>query len=128
MKIFLILVVVLVIGGVGWLQYRSSVETDVVSMKSQSDTSAVVSETQQSIGQTFTMAQVAEHKDQSNCYTVIRGMVYDVTAFIEKHPGGDTNILKTCGIDATTLFEGKHGGQEKPEATLAGFVVGTLVE
>ena len=75
---------------------------------------------------TYTLAQVGTHKDATSCWTAINGLVYDVTAFIDKHPGGDKNILKTCGIDATTLFTNQHGGQEGPEMTLATFQIGIL--
>ena len=74
----------------------------------------------------YTMADVQAHDTESSCRTVIRGQVYDVTAFIDKHPGGDRNILRTCGIDATDAFERKHGGQENPENALKGFEIGVL--
>lgn len=75
----------------------------------------------------YTLAEVATHNTPENCWTSIRENVYDVTAWITKHPGGEKAILKTCGIDATTLFEGKHGGSEGPEAALATFKIGTLL-
>ena len=77
---------------------------------------------------TYTLADVQAHAAESSCRTVIRGVVYDLSAWIDKHPGGDRNILKLCGIDGTTLFEGKHDGQPKPENTLAGFEIGILIQ
>ena len=77
---------------------------------------------------TYTMAEVATHNSAASCYTVIRGMVYDLTAWIAKHPGGENNILKLCGIDGTTSFERKHGGKDNPENTLAGFEIGVLAQ
>ncbi len=77
---------------------------------------------------TYTAADVAMHASESSCYTIIRGNVYDVSAFVDKHPGGDKNILKTCGIDATSLFEKQHGGQPDPEEALKGFQIGTLTQ
>lgn len=76
--------------------------------------------------QVYAMSDVEAHGSEASCRTVIRGNVYDVTAWINQHPGGDRNILKTCGIDATAAFERKHGGQEKPENILAGFEIGTV--
>lgn len=75
---------------------------------------------------TYTMAEVQASNTPEKCWTTIRGNVYDVTAWIDKHPGGDKNILKLCGIDGTQAFEKKHGGQEKPENTLTGFKIGTV--
>lgn len=77
---------------------------------------------------TFTMDEVSVHSTEASCYTVIRGTVYDLTAWISKHPGGDKNILKLCGIDGTTAFVGQHGGSEKQENVLAGFEIGTLIQ
>lgn len=120
----ILLVIAVIAGGVWWFRQHSLIKTDPTSTQSVS----TGLETKSLLEKTFTMDQVAEHKDRSSCYTVIRGMVYDVSAFIDKHPGGDMNILRSCGVDATAAFEAKHGGQEKPEATLAGFVIGTLAK
>lgn len=61
-------------------------------------------ETETETAQTFTAAQVAEHDSREDCWTTIRGSVYDLTSFVARHPGGD-EILRACGTDATTLFE-----------------------
>jgi cytochrome b involved in lipid metabolism len=75
---------------------------------------------------TYTMAEVQAANKPEKCWTAIRGNVYDLTKWIDKHPGGDKNILKLCGLDGTQAFEKKHGGQEKQEITLAGFEIGKL--
>lgn len=77
---------------------------------------------------TITLADVANHKTESDCRTAINGKVYDVTAFFGKHPGGDRNILRTCGIDATQAFERQHGDSKKANDVLAGFEIGTLTQ
>lgn len=33
------------------------------------------------------------------------GMVYNVTAYFEFHPGGEDELIKGAGIDATDLFD-----------------------
>jgi cytochrome b involved in lipid metabolism len=77
---------------------------------------------------TYTLAQVATHKDATSCYAVVRGSVYDLTTWIQKHPGGPQRILSMCGKDATSAFEGQHGGQPRPENELDGFKIGTLAK
>ena len=72
----------------------------------------------------YTLAQVQAHADASSCWTIIGDNVYDLTPWINQHPGGAENILKLCGKDGTAAFTGKHGGQEKQENTLAGFKIG----
>lgn len=76
----------------------------------------------------YTMDQITAANTQANCLTVINGKVYDLTAWINQHPWGDRNILRICGIDGTSAFQGKHGGQQSPEATLEWFQVGLLAQ
>lgn len=51
----------------------------------------------------FTLDEVARHNSINDCWTVISNDVYDLTQYINRHPGGD-EILRACGQDATTLF------------------------
>lgn len=76
----------------------------------------------------FTRASVATHASAASCWTIVNGSVYDVTAWIGKHPGGAAAILSMCGKDATASFEGQHGGQRRPEEELASFNIGTLTQ
>lgn len=76
----------------------------------------------------YTMADVALHASKSSCWTAINGSVYDITSYIPRHPGGERNVLKICGKDGTSLFEGQHGGDSKPEAKLASFRIAALVQ
>jgi cytochrome b involved in lipid metabolism len=75
---------------------------------------------------TYAMEEVAKHNSKESCWTVIRGEVYDLTNWIDKHPGGADKILKICGKDGTDLFIKQHGGKEKPEKVLESFKIGTL--
>lgn len=77
---------------------------------------------------TYTMAQVKAHASASSCYTTINGLVYDLTSFISKHPGGSSRIMRLCGIEGTAEFQAQHGGQGKPERELASLKIGTLVQ
>ncbi|TSC60324.1 MAG: delta 5 fatty acid desaturase [Parcubacteria group bacterium LiPW_15] len=77
---------------------------------------------------TFTLVDVAAHATVTGCYSVIGGNVYDLTSWISKHPGGDRAILGICGKDGTSAFTKQHGGQEKPEAALKYFLIGTLAK
>ena len=37
----------------------------------------------------FTKAEVAKHDTVGDCWMIINGKVYDVTPFVDEHPGGD---------------------------------------
>jgi predicted heme/steroid binding protein len=56
---------------------------------------------------TFTMNEVAQHDTRKDCWAVINGDVYNLTDFVISHPGGN-EILRACGIDATTLFNSRR--------------------
>ncbi|XP_050219924.1 cytochrome b5-like [Mercurialis annua] len=56
-------------------------------------------------GKVFTLAQVSEHNNPKDCWLIIDGKVYDVTTFLEEHPGGDEVLLSATGKDATDDFE-----------------------
>lgn len=76
----------------------------------------------------FTLADIATRKDASSCYTVISQDVYDLTAFVNMHPGGKDKILSICGVDGTQTFMNKHKGGEKYMKTLSRFKIGVLAE
>ncbi|XWS32001.1 hypothetical protein CRYUN_Cryun23aG0123200 [Craigia yunnanensis] len=53
----------------------------------------------------FVFEEVAKHKERNDCWLLIFGKVYDVTPFLEEHPGGDEVLLAASGKDATDDFE-----------------------
>ncbi len=74
----------------------------------------------------YTMANVRTHASATSCWTVINGNVYDLTAWISRHPGGKSAITGLCGRDGTASFEREHEGDSKAESRLAGFLLGPL--
>ncbi len=62
------------------------------------------------VATTYSLDDVSGHDSEEDCWMAINGKVYDVTDAIGPHPGGEA-ILKGCGIDATTMFEGKPHSQ-----------------
>eukprot|EP01038_Epipyxis_sp_PR26KG_P010647 gene10647-14299_t len=53
----------------------------------------------------FTLSQVKQHNTKDDCWVIIDGKVYDVTPFVEEHPGGDA-IYQNAGGDASIGFHG----------------------
>ncbi|MBU2213546.1 cytochrome b5 domain-containing protein [Patescibacteria group bacterium] len=74
----------------------------------------------------FSMETVAAHNTNESCYTAVDGLVYDLTPFIDQHPGGDKNIMKICGRDGTNMFTRKHGENDKAQEELASLQIGVL--
>ncbi|KAF5199029.1 Pr5-like receptor kinase [Thalictrum thalictroides] len=56
-------------------------------------------------GKVFTLAEVSKHNTSKDCWLVINNKVYDVTKFLEDHPGGDEVLLSATGKDATDDFK-----------------------
>ena len=75
---------------------------------------------------TISLADVATHNSPSDCWSAIDGKVYNLTAWIERHPGGAVVINALCGKDGSAGFNGQHQGQRRPADELARFLVGDL--
>lgn len=128
-----IIVVAGVAGGIWYVSSRGGVQQEVtptpsVSAVVSAEVSAAPSVVPTAAGATFTAAQVAAHSTVGDCYSIIRGSVYNLTSYVPKHPGGVQKILPICGKDGTTLFVGQHGGSEKQESMLATLKIGELAQ
>jgi hypothetical protein len=76
----------------------------------------------------YTLAKVKENNSAANCWTIINSNVYDLTKWAAMHPGGPSVIRGLCGIDGTAAFTARHRNQPDPEATLEGYLIGTLAK
>lgn len=138
MKYILIIVTLFAAGVVGYAIFgkqeiaENTTPTPVVINTEENgggETKPIVTSTEtKPVVKTFSMVEVALHADAISCYSVVNGAVYDLTNWITKHPGGQQVIKGLCGKDGTPAFTGKHGGQQKPETTLAGFKIGVLAQ
>ncbi|KAL2809987.1 FMN-dependent dehydrogenase-domain-containing protein [Aspergillus granulosus] len=52
--------------------------------------------------------EISSHKTPDDCWIVVDNQVWDVTNFVEKHPGGPAIILKYAGRDATKAYSEVH--------------------
>jgi cytochrome b involved in lipid metabolism len=53
----------------------------------------------------ITLAEVEQHVTYDDLWLVIDGKVYDVTPFMDDHPGGGEIMLNAAGKDGTDDFE-----------------------
>jgi len=74
------------------------------------------------------LAEVAQHDNKADCWIAIEGLVYDVTSYVGRHPGGN-EILLGCGKEATDMFtsQSKHSGA-KAQNELPRHGIGVLAE
>lgn len=74
----------------------------------------------------YTAVQVAQHASSSNCWTIIGTSVYNLTAYVNQHPGGSSRITAICGRNGTSAFKGEHGSSGSVKATLSQFRIGKV--
>ena len=74
----------------------------------------------------YSMANIATNNSTSSCWAAIAGKAYDLTDWISKHPGGAGAIVSICGTDATSVFQGRHGGQSGPASSLSAYLLGDV--
>lgn len=53
----------------------------------------------------YTVAQVAAHNKDDDCWVIVHGKVLDVSLYMAKHPGGKPLIFRSAGQDVTKDFE-----------------------
>lgn len=78
----------------------------------------------------YTLSELAGHKKASDCWIAISGNVYDVTNYLDYHPGGSDMILMVCGQDATQAYNTQggrgRGHSSSAKAQLANYKIGVL--
>jgi cytochrome b involved in lipid metabolism len=72
------------------------------------------------------MAQVRANNTARSCWTAIDGYVYNLTNWINSHPGGSGAILFLCGTDGTNAFKAQHENKSKPAMRLDTYRIGPL--
>ena len=81
-----------------------------------------------SIATSYTLADIAKHNSERSCWAAINSKVYDLTNWINQHPGGPDRILALCGTDGSAAFNGQHGTQARPASELASFYIAPLAK
>ena len=72
------------------------------------------------------MKEVEVHnRDSDNIWTVIHGKVYDMTNFLDEHPGGGEILLENAGMDSSEQFD-DVGHSSDAREMLADLYVGDL--
>jgi cytochrome b involved in lipid metabolism len=72
------------------------------------------------------MAEVKKHASASSCWSVVDGEVFDLTKWINRHPGGAQRIVDMCGQDGSAAYHGQHGNSGRASQILNGYSLGKL--
>ncbi|KAF2155505.1 cytochrome b5 reductase-like protein [Myriangium duriaei CBS 260.36] len=73
----------------------------------------------------YSTSEVSKHKTKDDLWIIIHGKVYDVSQYLEDHPGGAASLLEVAGVDATSTFE-DVGHSNDARETMAQFLIGKL--
>ena len=49
----------------------------------------------------FSLCEIVKHQSENDCWIIANNYVYDVTNFLDRHPGGKNAILYKSGQDVT---------------------------
>ncbi|PWN26642.1 cytochrome b5 [Jaminaea rosea] len=79
----------------------------------------------ESSGRQVTMEELGQHGSQGDLWLLVDGKVYDVTKFMDEHPGGDEVLTAEAGKDATEAFE-DVGHSDDARSLLPGMLVGSI--
>ncbi|KAL1960206.1 hypothetical protein VTO42DRAFT_8749 [Malbranchea cinnamomea] len=78
----------------------------------------------------LTREEVAKHNTEDSCWVIIDHRVYDLTDFLDAHPGGNVVLTQVAGQDATEAFYNLHRQEvlEKYKDLCLGVVQGETPE
>lgn len=74
-----------------------------------------------------TFEELKAHKDSKSLWVAIHDNVYDVTKFMEEHPGGEEVLLEQAGGYATNAFE-EVGHSTDAKELMKTYLIGTMAE
>lgn len=73
----------------------------------------------------FTFEEVSQHNTKEDAWIIYGDRVFDVTAYLDEHPGGEEVIIDCLGDDATEAFD-DIGHSEDAQKTLEELLIGKL--
>ncbi|GLG99477.1 Cytochrome b5 [Gryllus bimaculatus] len=75
----------------------------------------------------FTREEVKSKNDSKTAWIIIHNSVYNVTEFLNEHPGGEEVLLEQAGKDGTEAFE-DVGHSSDARDMMKKYKIGELVE
>ncbi len=118
-KIITIIILIVIVVAAGIYYFSSSLSSNNA-QNSNIDNSPIAMSS-------YTIDQVSGHNSSSDCWSVIADKVYNLTDWVNKHPGGPDKIISICGVDGSSAFDQQHEGQKKPTSELEKYLVGDLI-
>ncbi|XP_037661923.1 cytochrome b5 [Choloepus didactylus] len=73
----------------------------------------------------YTLEEIQKHNHSKSTWIILHYQVYDVTKFLEEHPGGEEVLREQAGGDATENFEDIGHSTDARELSKT-FIIGEL--
>ncbi|KAK4031513.1 NADH-cytochrome b-5 reductase [Parachaetomium inaequale] len=73
----------------------------------------------------YTLEKVKQHAQPDDVWIVLHNKVYDITKYLEDHPGGSAILIEVAGTDATEAFE-DIGHSDEAREQLEPYYIGDL--
>jgi flavocytochrome c len=73
----------------------------------------------------YSLEEVASHNKKNDLWVAVKGVVMDLTEWVDEHPGGPQALYSHMGRDATEEFEMLHDDEVIPKYA-AGIVIGRV--
>ncbi|XP_043301573.1 cytochrome b5-like [Cervus canadensis] len=73
----------------------------------------------------YTLEEIQKHNHSKSTWLIIHYKVYDLTNFLEEHPGGEEVLREQAGGDATENFEDVGHSADARELSKT-FIIGEL--
>jgi cytochrome b involved in lipid metabolism len=74
----------------------------------------------------LSVQEVALHSVSKDCWTIVNGSVYNLTSYLNSHPGGSAYLQMMCGKDGSGAFKNQHNTQGTPNNVLSNLLIGKL--
>ncbi|XP_068711897.1 cytochrome b5-like isoform X2 [Montipora capricornis] len=75
----------------------------------------------------FSLEEVKKHNTAASTWLIINNQVFDVTKFLDEHPGGEEVLLEQAGGDSTESFEDVGHSGDARELMMT-YLIGELTD
>ena len=79
--------------------------------------------------ESYSLEEIGEHGSEDDCWMAIEGKVYDLTAYLGRHPAGSAIMISWCGREATEGMRTKGYGPDHSDFAwqqLEDYLIGNL--
>ena len=134
-----VLALVIVVAGVGLFFYANATSPVASEPPSQTPTTGPFGEGSTTVGSfdeatstpatgVISRSELKKHNQQADCWVAYKGLVYDITSWLPRHPGSAGAIAPYCGTaeEFAEAFTGQHGTSKESRLQKEGVKEGTL--